>query len=95
VGVIVVIDPETVVRLKLYRDRFLPVARKLAGAQPDNPHLFPGACTTAKGRIYESGCGFITPSKANTRFRQHLKRWCGVDLNMHVMRLRPRWPSTA
>jgi len=86
VGVVVVIDPETVVRLKLYRDRFLPVARKLAGAHPDNPHLFPGACTTAKGRVYESGCGFVTPSKANTRFRQHLKRWCGVDLNMHVMR---------
>jgi len=86
VGVVVVIDPETAARLKLYRDRFLPVARKLAGAHPDNPHLFPGACVVAKGRIYESGCGFITPSKTNNRFRQHLRRWCGIDLNMHVMR---------
>lgn len=86
VGITVIIDTETVARLKVYRDHFLPVARKLAGAHADNPHLFPGAFTKAKGRTYETGCGFITPGKANNRFRQHLKRWCGIDLNMHVMR---------
>lgn len=86
VGITVIIDRETVARLKIYRNHFLPVARKLAGAHADNPHLFPGACTKAKGRVYETGCGFFTPSKANTRFRQHLMRWCGIDLNMHVMR---------
>ncbi|SEA96301.1 hypothetical protein [Rubrimonas cliftonensis] len=86
VGVIVVLDPETVARLKVYIDRILPVARKLAQAHDDNPHLFPGDHLIAKDRLYESGCGFITPSKANTRFRQHLLRWCGIDLNMHVMR---------
>ena len=85
-AIVVVIDPETVARIKIYRDHFLPVARQLAGAHADNPHLFPGKCTNAKGRVYEDGCGFITPSKANNRFRQHLQRWCGIDLNMHVMR---------
>lgn len=45
------IDRETVRMLKYYIKHFLPVARKLAKASADNPHLFPGA----DGRKVEDG----------------------------------------
>lgn len=81
------IDQETVRMLKYYIKYFLPVARKQAKAFPDNPHLFPGA----DGRKiedggYAPGRGYITRSKLNTSFKKHMKKHCGLDLCLHVMR---------
>lgn len=81
------IDRETVKMLKYYIKHFLPVAQKRAKASADNPHLFPGA----DGRRiedggYAPGRGFITRSKLNTTFKKHMKKHCGLNLCLHVMR---------
>lgn len=81
------IDRETVRMLKYYIRHFLPVALKLAKASPDNPHLFPGADgTQQEDGGYAPGRGFITKSKLNTSFKKHMKKYCGLDLCLHVMR---------
>lgn len=81
------IDRETVRMLKYYIKHFLPVARKNAKASPDNPHLFPGAGGhEAEDGGYASGQGYITKSKLNTSFKRHMKKHCGLNICLHVMR---------
>ncbi len=86
-GIHVRIDRETVKMLKYFIKHFLPVAQKLAKASADNPHLFPGA----DGRRiedggYAPGHGYITRSKLNTTFKRHMRKHCGLELCLHVMR---------
>ncbi|MCP1169382.1 site-specific integrase [Limimaricola litoreus] len=81
------IDPETVRMLQYYIKHFLPVARKQAKASADNPHLFPGADgRKVEDGGYVPGRGYITKSKLNTSFKKHMKKHCGLDLCLHVMR---------
>jgi len=73
--------------LKYYITHFLRVARKLAKASADNPHLFPGADGhRIEDGGYALGRGYITRSKLNATFKRHMKKYCGLDLCMHVMR---------
>ncbi|MBU2288985.1 MAG: tyrosine-type recombinase/integrase, partial [Gammaproteobacteria bacterium] len=81
------IDRETVRMLKYYIKHFLPIAQKNAKASADNPHLFPGA----GGREieeggYASGNGYVTKSKLNSTFKRHMKKHCGLNMCLHVMR---------
>ncbi len=81
------IDPETVRMLKYYIKNFLPVARDHAGAEKGNPHLFPGAGgKEVQDGGYASGFGYHTKTKLNGTFKKHLKKYCGLNLCMHVMR---------
>lgn len=81
------IDAETVRMLKYYIRHFLPVAQKHAKASPDNPHLFPGADGSAiDDGGYAKGRGYFTRTKLNNSFKKHLKKYCGLDLCLHVMR---------
>jgi hypothetical protein len=81
------IDTETVRMLKYYIKHFLPVAQKHANAAADNPHLFPGADgAEIEDGGYAPGHGFHTKSKLNTTFKRHIKKYCGLDLCLHVMR---------
>ena len=81
------IDRETVRMLKYYIKHFLPVARRHANASPDNPHLFPGADgSKIEDGGYGSGLGYFTRTKLNNTFKKHMKKYCGLDLCLHVMR---------
>ena len=83
----VCIDAETVRMLRYYIRHFLPVAQARAAATPDNPHLFPGACgAEAKDGGYAPGRGFLTKEKLNGSFGKHMKKHCGLNLCLHVMR---------
>lgn len=87
VEITVIIDAETVAMLKTYIEHFLPVARRTARAAPGNPHLFPGAQRAKEaGTFYPQGFGYLTESKLNTVFSKHVRRYCALDLNLHVMR---------
>lgn len=81
------IDPETVRMLKLYIEKFLPEARRLAKARPENPHLFPGfPVKDNKESRFPPGLGHVSKAKANNTFRQQLWREFRLDLNLHVLR---------
>ena len=81
------IDAETVRMLRYYIRHFLPVAQARAAASPDNPHLFPGAGgATPEDGGYAPGRGYLTKEKLNGGFRKHMKKHCGLDLCLHVMR---------
>jgi len=70
------LDPETVRMLKRFIAIYRPLFAELAGADPENPHLFPGAGSKRKERGinggYEKGFGCITNEKLSQRFRQHI-----------------------
>lgn len=86
-NVTVVLDPETVAMLRFYIKHFLPVARRLANAKPGNPHLFAGAAgREPEEGGYAPGFGYITKTKLNNTFRKHMRKYCGLDLCLHVMR---------
>ncbi|WP_139199487.1 site-specific integrase [Pseudooceanicola nitratireducens] len=81
------IDRETVRMLKYYIKHFLPIARRRAKASPDNPHLFPGAGgREIENGGYAPGMGYFTRAKLNNSFKKHMKKHCGLDLCLHVMR---------
>ncbi|WP_424934763.1 hypothetical protein [Amaricoccus macauensis] len=81
------IDPETVRMIKLYIEKFLPVAQKHAKARDDNPHLFPGADGQKPGDGgYAPGTGYLTKGKLNGTFRKHVRKYCGLKMCLHVMR---------
>jgi hypothetical protein len=81
------IDAETARMLRYYIRHFLPVAQARAAASPDNPHLFPGACgSNPEDGGYAPGRGFLTKEKLNRSFGKNMKKHCGLDLCLHVMR---------
>ena len=86
----VTIDPETVRMLKRFIDVYRPLFVELAGADPENPHLFPGASSERKERGknggYAKGFGYITKTKLSQRFRQHLWKHCQLRMDLQVMR---------
>lgn len=81
------IDPETVRMIKVYIERFLPIAQAHAKATDDNPHLFPGAGGKEPGDGgYSPGTGYLTKVKLNSTFRKHVSKYCGLRMCLHVMR---------
>jgi hypothetical protein len=86
----VTIDPETVRMLKRFIAIYRPLFAELAGADPENPHLFPGAGSKRKERgingDYEKGFGYITNEKLSQRFRQHIWKHCQLRMDLQVMR---------
>jgi len=86
----VTIDPDTVRMLKRFIDVYRPLFVELAGADPENPHLFPGASSERKERGknggYAKGFGYITKTKLSQRFRQHLWKHCQLRMDLQVMR---------
>jgi integrase len=86
----VTIDPETVRMLKRFIAIYRPLFAELAGADPENPHLFPGTGSKRKERGinggYEKGFGYITNEKLSQRFRQHIWKHCQLRMDLQVMR---------
>lgn len=81
------LDRETVAMIRGYIRYFLPVARRSARARPGNPHIFPGADGSARADGgYEPGMGFLTKEKLNRAFSRHMRKHCGLDMCLHVMR---------
>ncbi len=84
------IDPETVRMLKRFKDAYRPLFAERAKADPENPHLFPGAGSERKERgasgAYTKGFGYITKEKLSQRFRQHMWKHCQLRMDTQVMR---------
>ena len=81
------IDRETVRMLKYYIKHFLPVAQKHAKASAANPHLYPGADgVRVEDGGYAPGYGYLTKTKLNSTFKNHMMKYCGLDLCLHVLR---------
>lgn len=76
------IDRETVWMIKAYIRDFLPTARANAGSSDQNPHLFPGH----GGKRFAQDMRHITKEKANGTFKKQLRKHCGLEVNLHVMR---------
>ncbi len=89
-AVYVSIDPETVRMLQRYIAVYRPVFARLAKADPENEHLFPGASTERKERGesggYAPGFGYMSKDKLCLRFRQHMWKYCQLRMDLQVMR---------
>jgi integrase len=73
--------------LKYYIKHFLPIAQKQAKASAANPHLYPGADgVRVEDGGYAPGYGHLTKTKLNNTFKNHMMKYCGLDLCLHVMR---------
>jgi hypothetical protein len=86
----VTIDPETVRMLKRFIEVYRPLFVEHAGADPENPHLFPGSASERKERGtnggFAKGFGYMTKTKLSQRFRQHIWKHCMLRMDLQVMR---------
>ena len=87
-SVTVRIDPDTVRMLRLYCEELRPVALEGAGAGAENPHLWPGAALARPemGGAFAPWQGYITLESFAGKVAQHLRRWCALDMDLHVTR---------
>lgn len=86
----VTIDQDTVRMLKRFIQVYRPLFVERADADPENPHLFPGAGSERKERGknggYMKGFGYMTKTKLSQRFRQHIWKYSMLRMDMQVMR---------
>lgn len=84
------IDPATVKMLKRFIEVYRPLFVDRSGADPENPHLFPGAGSERKekgeGGEYPEGFGYMTKEKLSQRFREHMWKHCQLRMDLQVMR---------
>lgn len=86
----VTIDQETVRMLKRFIEVYRPLFVERSKADPENPHLFPGAGSERKERGenggYPQGFGYMTKDKLCQRFRQHIRKHALLRMDLQVMR---------
>ncbi len=86
----VTIDQETVRMLKRFIEVYRPLFVACSKADPENPHLFPGAGSERKERGenggYPEGFGYMTKDKLCQRFRQHIRKHALLRMDLQVMR---------
>ena len=86
----VTIDPETVRMLKRFIEVYRPLFVERSKADPENPHLFPGAESERKERGenggYPEGFGYMIKDKLCQRFRKHIRRHSMLHMDLQVMR---------
>lgn len=89
-SIYVTIDKETVVMIKQFIEVYRPIFAQNANAHPENEHLFPGAANERKEKGehggYAKGFGYLTKVKLSQRFRQHMKKYCMLNMDLQVMR---------
>jgi hypothetical protein len=86
----VTIDQETVRMLKRFIEVYRPLFVERSKADPENPHLFPGAGNERKERgengAYPQGFGYMIKNKLCQRFRHHIRKHVLLRMDLQVMR---------